>query len=249
MLDPTPLPPPPPPALREIIAAGPAALFLDFDGTLVEIASTPDAIVVPEGLAANLVRLSARLEGRLAIVSGRDLTDLAQHLGELPIACAGSHGASRRGADGTALDATALPLDSTVIAEVEAFARSSGARFERKAHGAALHSRTAPELEGCSRVFMQGLAARHGLAFKQGKFVAELARPGADKGAAVHAFMATPPFAGARPVFIGDDVTDDDGFAAVREHGGIAIAVGERPAPLAQFALADPAAVSDWLRA
>lgn len=246
MLHPTPLPPPP--ALRALIAAGPVALFLDFDGTLVELAPTPDAILVPEELAANLVRLSARLEGRLALVSGRDLTDLARRLGELPIACAGSHGAARRQADGTALDAPALPLDPAVIAEVEAFARSSGARFERKDHGAALHSRTAPSLEEPSRAFMQGLAARHGLALKQGKFVAELTRPGADKGAAVHAFMETAPFGGARPVFIGDDVTDDDGFAAVRELGGIAIAVGERPAPLAHFVLADPAAVRDWLR-
>ncbi|PZU16005.1 MAG: trehalose-phosphatase [Citromicrobium sp.] len=242
-----PIPLPPPPDLRTLIAPGPAALFLDFDGTLVELAPTPDAIVVPAGLAGNLVQLSERLDGRLALVSGRDLTDLARYLGELRVACAGSHGAARRRADGAALDGPATPLDPAIVAEVESFARMSGARFERKDHGAALHSRTAPALEQPNLDFMEGLAARRGLAFKRGGFVAEVTLHGADKGAAVRAFMTTEPFTRARPVFIGDDVTDDDGFAAVRELGGLAIAVGARPAPLAHFALACPAAVRDWL--
>ncbi|QYU71248.1 hypothetical protein J4558_01785 [Leptolyngbya sp. 15MV] len=94
---------------------------------------------------------------------------------------------------------------------------------------------------------MDELAARHGLKVKRGKFVAELVRPGADKGAAVRAFMAEMPFAGSRPVFIGDDVTDEDGFAAASEQGGLAITVGPRDSRLARFGLADPSAVRDWL--
>ncbi len=96
-------------------------------------------------------------------------------------------------------------------------------------------------------MFMEELAARHGLKVKRGKFVAELVHPGIDKGAAVRAFMADEPFAGARPVFIGDDVTDEDGFLAALEYDGLAITVGERDSCRARFGLADPGAVRDWL--
>jgi trehalose 6-phosphate phosphatase len=94
---------------------------------------------------------------------------------------------------------------------------------------------------------LDDLAARHGLAVKRGKFVAELVRPGADKGAAVRAFMSAPPFAGAMPVFVGDDVTDEDGFAEAMRHGGLAITVGPRDSRLAAYGLADPSAVHHWL--
>lgn len=238
---------PPPPSLDSIIGAGPVALFLDFDGTLIEIAATPDAISVTSGLAGRLAALSDRIGGRLALISGRSLDDLESHLGPLHLACAGSHGAALRGADGTRFGAPPVPLDDAVIREVRGFAAKAGAVFEPKTHGAALHSRANPPIEEPCALFMEELAARHGLAVKRGKFVAELVRPGADKGAAVRAFMAAPPFAGAVPVFVGDDVTDEDGFAEALRQGGLAITVGPRDTRSAAFGLADPAAVHQWL--
>ena len=235
-----------PPPLADMLAARPVALFLDFDGTLVEIADSPDAIVVPAGLSARLSALSERLGGRLALVSGRGIVDVERHCGTLAIAVAGSHGAARRmvgDMSGSMLE----PLPPAIVAEIEAFALANAVAFERKPHGAALHSRGAPEREEDCLSFMVALAGQHGLVAKRGKMVVELVRPGADKGAAVDAFMALDPFAGATPVFIGDDITDDDGFAACLRRGGFGIAVGERESALARYGLADPTAVQQWL--
>lgn len=238
---PSPLP------LGELIRSAPIAVFLDFDGTLVDIAPSPDAIAVPAGLADRLAALAAQLEGRMALVSGRGIDDLERHLGPLALACAGSHGAARRHADGAWLGERPTPLDDEIVARVAAFAIEHGVHHEPKPHGAALHSRATPQREEACSQFMETLAADYGLAVKRGKFVAELVRPNADKGAAVRAFMRETPFTGSRPIFVGDDVTDEDGFAAVIDHGGLAIAVGPRDSRLATFGLADPPAVRDWL--
>lgn len=238
---------PSPPPLDRLVAEGPVALFLDFDGTLVEIAATPGAIAIPADLARRLAALSARLGGRLALVSGRSVENLEEHLGPLSLACAGSHGAALRGADGEWLGDQPAPLDAAIVGEVKSFAAAAGAAFEPKEHGAALHSRAVPTIEEHCGLFMEDLASRHGLAVKRGKFVAELVRPGADKGAAVRAFLADAPFNGARPVFVGDDVTDEDGFDVARAAGGLAITVGPRDSAGATYGLADPAAVHHWL--
>lgn len=238
---------PPPPSLDALLSKGPLALFLDFDGTLIELAETPDSIAVAPDLARRLATLSDRLEGRLALVSGRAIEDLEAHLGPLTLACAGSHGSARRSSNGDWLSEPPSSIDGSILEEVAAFARAAGALFERKAHGAAIHSRTAPHLEERCGLFLDGIAERHGLQVKRGKFVAELVSPGADKGHAVSAFMATHPFAGARPVFVGDDVTDEDGFARAIAEGGCAIAVGPRDSEHANYHLADPAAVQHWL--
>lgn len=235
-----------PPPLSELVARGPLALFLDFDGTLVEIAGSPDAIVVPVDLSDRLSALSDRLGGRLALVSGRGIVDVESHCGTLAIAVAGSHGAARRMA-GSRDTGLLEPLPAAVVAEIEQFALANAVAFERKPHGAALHSRGAPEREDDCLAFMVALAGQHGLVAKRGKMVVELVQPGADKGAAVDAFMALDPFAGATPVFVGDDITDEDGFAACLRLGGFGIAVGERESALARYSLADPAAVQDWL--
>jgi len=164
----------------------------------------------------------------------------------LAIAVAGSHGAVRRIA-GDLSGGMLEPLPPAIVAEIEAFALANTVAFERKPHGAALHSRGAPEREEDCLAFMMALAGQHGLVAKRGKMVVELVHPGADKGAAVNAFMALDPFAGAMPVFIGDDITDDDGFAACLRLGGFGIAVGERESALARYGLADPTAVQQWL--
>lgn len=236
-----------PPPLAELLAAGPVALFVDFDGTLVAIAPRPDAIAVPEGLGRRLERLGQRLEGRLALVSGRALEDMEAHLGSLAVARAGSHGAERRWPDGSVLGRAPPGLDAKTIAEVEDYALAHELLFETKAHGCALHYRARPEAGEIAEAFMRAIAAREGLAVKTGKCVVELLHKGADKGGAVRAFMAQAPFAGARPVFLGDDVTDEDGFAACEEQGGFGILVGDQRDTAAQFRLTDIDAVHNWL--
>ncbi|MEG3597951.1 MAG: trehalose-phosphatase, partial [Pseudomonadota bacterium] len=208
---PTKLPPPPP--LARLLDSGPAALFLDFDGTLVDIAPRPGDIHVPDGLLDRLHALRDRLEGRLALVSGRALDDLTGHLGQPAICRAGSHGASRFLADGTRLGDEPRGLSDGSVAELRAFAEAHGLFYETKTHGGALHFRGAPEKREATLAFAEEFAASRELCVTSGKGVAELVRPGATKAAAVEAFMQVAPFAGAAPMFIGDDVTDEDGFA------------------------------------
>ena len=238
---------PPPPSLAELGARSPLALFLDFDGTLVELADTPDGISVPETLLADLCALASRHEGRVALVSGRAIDNLEEHLGPCPLAVAGSHGIHRRRADGSLLGEVPEGLPPAAEAALEDFTATQGSRLERKPHGAALHFRERPELEEEGAAFAAALADEHGLEVKRGKRVIELVRPGADKGGAVRAFMDTSIFAGSHPVFIGDDTTDEDGFAAVTALGGTAILVGDRRPTSAPFALANPDTVHEWL--
>ncbi|MBX7495452.1 trehalose-phosphatase [Qipengyuania sp. 6B39] len=238
---------PSPPSLHELLARGPVALFVDFDGTLVEIAPDPDAIRVPRTLAANIVGLRDRLGGRLAIVSGRALRDLEGHTGPLDVARAGSHGAHRVHADGAIAGSEPPALPEAVVEQLQTFAASQGLRYETKAHGGALHYRSRPECEDAVQAFANRIAGDAGLVVKRGKAVAELVHPGADKAGAVRAFMALEPFAGATPIFIGDDVTDEDGFAGAIEFGGFGVAVGERISDKARYRLDSVTAVHNWL--
>ena len=138
-------------------------------------------------------------------------------------------------------------MPEAVFEALAEFADGEGFHLERKAYGAALHYRADPSLAERAEAFAGSLAVKHGLMVKRGKYVVELVPPGADKGGAVRAFMGEPPFAGACPVFVGDDVTDEDGFEAARELGGFGILVGRRAPTAARYALADPAAVVEWL--
>ena len=238
---------PAPPSLAALREEGPVALFLDFDGTLVELAETPDAILVPERLAERLAALGERLEGALALVSGRAVIDLERHIGALAVARAGSHGIDRQRADGQALGNAPEPMPGPVEELLRAFALEHGLRLETKPHGGALHYRENPAAEELALGFGTALAGEHGMVLKRGKCVVELVRPGADKGGAVRAFMAEAPFAGRRPLFLGDDVTDEDGFAAAEELGGFGILIGEREETAARYRLADPTSVISWL--
>lgn len=237
---------PAPPSLASLLAERPLALFLDFDGTLVEIAAGPDAIAVPERLGAALHRLATRLGGALALVTGRGIDNLQSFLGPLPLHLAGSHGGHVLAPCGTVLR-EAEPLPAPVAEALDDFARTNGLLYERKAHGGALHYRARPELEEEAHSFASDLASGHGLATKSGKCVIELVWPGADKGGAVDLLAGRPPFAGTRPVFIGDDVTDEDGFAACARLGGFGIAVGERASSAARYSLAKVKDVHAWL--
>lgn len=225
-----------------------AALFLDFDGTLVELAETPASIRVPTGLAQLLARLHDRLEGRLAIVSGRAINDLDSHLPAVRIAFSGSHGVEMRLADGRRLPIVAPHDLATVRVNVRAFAaKRAGLLVEDKPAGIALHFRQAPDAATAVEDFMQEMATRHELAIQRGSMVVELRPHGADKGDAVRAFMRDAPFRGAKPIFAGDDLTDEHAFAAAADLGGAGVLVGPARATAAHFRLPSVAAVTAWL--
>lgn len=236
---------PPPPATLDGVS-----LFLDFDGTLVDLAPRPDAVVVTAGLLDRLERLATRMPERVAIVSGRSLAQLDAMLGDYAarVAVAGSHGAERRLA-GAAADGVDRPsgLDDAGAA-LERFAAENGLIYEEKSFGAALHYRADPSQEGGAAALAEELAAAHRLVLQRGKMMVELRAPGT-KGLAVRALMAEAAMAGTRPLFFGDDVTDEDGFEAAAALGGAGVLVGPARPTAASHALSDPAALLDWMDA
>lgn len=236
-----PLPPPP-----DLLDG--AALFLDFDGTLVELAETPGAIRVPKSLGPLLGRLCTRLDGRLAIVSGRSLGDLRRHLPLAGIAFSGSHGLELQWADGTHLPLS-VPLGLDEVREkVAAFAAGAkGLLVEEKPAGIALHYRLAPEHGDRAEAFVAALAKERGFSIQRGAMVIELRPEGATKGDAVRAFMTEPDFAGARPVFVGDDLTDEHAFAAAAALDGAGVLVGAERETAASYRLDSVGAVAAWL--
>lgn len=226
-----------------------AALFLDFDGTLVDLAETPDSIRVSPQLGPLLDRLRRRLDGRLAIVSGRSLADLERHIPSSGIAFSGSHGLELRLADGTRLPLS-VPIGLDDVRErVKRFADGAdGLLVEEKPAGIALHYRLAPgESERAAR-FMDALAAERGWTVQRGNQVVELRPSGATKGDALRAFMTEPEFLAARPVFVGDDLTDEHAFEAASDLGGAGVLVGPLRETAARYRLDSVPAVAQWLR-
>ena len=234
---------PPPPRLT-----ADAALFLDFDGTLVELAESPDAIRVPEELRALLGRLAATLDGRLAVISGRSIADLDRYLPGAGIAMSGSHGIELRAPDGTCAPLAPPPGLETARAEIDRFAaRHPGLLVETKPASVALHYRKAPACAEDAAALVAEIAGRTGLSVQPGKMVLELRPRGADKGDALRKMMTEPPFAGARPWFVGDDLTDEDAFAAAAELGGAGVLAGPPRDTAARWRLDGVAAVVAWL--
>lgn len=223
-----------------------ASLFLDFDGTLVEIAPRPDAVAVDAPLRQLVARLVARFDGRVAIVSGRGAAEIDALFGGLDCPIVGSHGAELRGvADAVAPDRPAA-LDDVAV-QFNALAETlAGLVVEIKPLGVGLHYRGVPDAEGACRALAEELAASTGLTLQRGKMVFELRAPG-DKGRAIAALMVAMPFAGSRPVFLGDDLTDEPGFATVARLGGAGVLVGPARATEAVYRLPDVAAALRWL--
>lgn len=240
----------PPPALPRK-----AALFLDFDGTLVPIAQRPQDVRVPSALIPTLQRLHLALGGALAIISGRPLSGVDEFLSPpllpmlLPVA--GAHGAERRDATGRITLQRADTPASVLAAATTLAEEHTGLLLETKPSGFALHYRLNPSLaEECRTTLANALNEAPGASLTWelllGHCVCELKQRGVSKGTAVRAYLAEPPFAGRVPVFIGDDVTDEDGFVAVQAAGGFGIRVGAGPTQ-AMYQLADTDAVASWL--
>lgn len=217
--------------LESLLSRGRTALFFDVDGTLIDIAPHPDGVDVPAALIEHLNVLHDTAAGALALVSGREAHVLDRLFSPLKLPISGVHGAEFRAAATHDLTSTAEPLPDDVRAALGALSgRFEGLLVEDKGASVALHYRAipaaAPELEEAVGAIVA--ARSRSLTVLPGRMVFEVKARGHDKGAAVRAFMAREPFAGRVPVFFGDDVTDEAGFAAVREMGGIAVSIGRR---------------------
>lgn len=206
------------------------AFFFDFDGTLVELAPTPDSIHVPPSLLTLLDELQRRSHGALAVVSGRGIDNLDAFLNMPDLPIAGLHGAERRDANGDTQrigfnDDRLLRIERELASVVD---RHPGMLLEIKGAAVALHYRNAPEREPAAREAAERLVAEYADAYvlQPGKMVFEIKPKGVDKGRALAAFLDEPPFAGRVPLFAGDDLTDEKGFAVVNARGGLSIKVG-----------------------
>jgi trehalose 6-phosphate phosphatase len=209
-----------------------SALFLDVDGTLLEIAPRPELVQVPDGLPSLIIRLSAERQGALALISGRPLAQLDRLFKPWQGAAAGLHGIERRRADGI-LDCaadrnSAAALDRLRLKLAALAADGTGLTLEDKGATLALHYRAAPQRAPEIRAIVEALYRETASVLRliAGKMVFEFQPRSADKGRAIAAFLAEPPFLGRRPVFVGDDTTDEDGFAEIRRRGGIGVRVG-----------------------
>jgi trehalose 6-phosphate phosphatase len=221
----------------------PAALLLDLDGTLLEIAPTPDGVVVPPGLSPLLRRLRTRLGGALAIVTGRPIAQIDALLPDTVQAVAGEHGAAIRLAPGAAViraELAALP-EGWLAAAAAMAADRPGVLLEHKSAGFVLHYRQAPQAGPALQAELVSLLAGHADRFTllSALMAWEVKPLGADKATAVSALMRAAPFAGRIPTYIGDDVTDEDGMRAARALGGEGWRVQDR--------FIDPAGVRAWL--
>lgn len=226
-----------------------SAYFLDVDGTLLEIMPRPEDVVADAGLRALLTNLAAATEGALGLVSGRAIDDLDRIFAPLVFPAVGQHGAEIRLSDGShrrpsraAVELVRQPISDLV-------ALHPGLRLEDKGAALAVHFRQRPDLEGEVLAFVAKLAAECRLAVQHGKMVAELKEAHHDKGGGIAALLATPPFSGRKPVFIGDDVTDESGFLFVNTQGGISVRAGPAGATThAQCHLRDPGDVRAELK-
>jgi trehalose 6-phosphate phosphatase len=220
------------------------ALFLDFDGTLVDIVERPEAVLVEPGLTDALARLRDRLGGALALVSGREIAVLDGFLQPLELDAAGMHGLEHR--MGGAYRGCRPEEHPRLRAGVEAlkarFGTEPGILIEDKGCAVALHWRLAPERAEEVRGEAQTLAQTLGSAYRlqQGKAVAEILPASAGKGKVIAMFLEQAPYRGRRPIFVGDDLTDEHGFETVNGVGGLSVRIGPGET-IAHRRLASPA--------
>ncbi len=225
------------------------SVFLDFDGTLVDIAPAPDAILVPGELRGRLAALQQATDGAVAIVSGREVADIETWLPDFTGPVAGGHGSHLRTADGSMecvdIDTSRLGAIQNAIA---GFADASpGLIAEMKTAGCVLHYRQNPDLGRDAGNFVADLIASYPeFAAEQAKMAIEIKATGVSKANAVETLMAAPPFAGRTPLFAGDDVSDEAAFEWVNERGGISIRIGDGPSA-AQWRISSVAGFASWI--
>jgi trehalose 6-phosphate phosphatase len=229
------------------------ALFLDIDGTLIEHADHPEGVTIPKDLPDRLTAAQTALDGAVALISGRTIDWMDRKFAPARLAASGQHGAEVR----LAPDAPAVPIPMPKWrAPLEAALKRDldswpGVFIEHKPLSLAVHFRAVPEFGDAvmERVMALGRGLDDRVQFLHGRYVIEVREAGHHKGTAVTTLMNTAVFTGRTPVFLGDDVTDEDGFAAVRDMGGIAIAVGPRATGQADFHMSGPTRVRAWLAA
>lgn len=207
------------------------AIFTDFDGTLVELAETPDAIEVADTLPDQLERAMRELDSAFAVLTGREIADIDRFLAPLHLPIAGAHGTQRRRADGflEAVDPASISGAEDIAQALQPLLLANPDLLLEKKQGAvALHYRQAPELGAAVQIAMEeAIREVPGFSLVPGKMVLEARPRGVNKGEALRAFMREEPFLGRTPIFIGDDVTDEDGFIAAQDLGGVGIKLGE----------------------
>lgn len=246
-------------AEEETALAGPAAppapradwaYFVDLDGTLLDIAPSPDEVRLDAEVQTLLTELSEFAGGAVALISGRSISDITALISEPCLPVAGQHGLERRDASGriTAHREESNGLALAAGALEREVRKYSGLLLEQKGLSLALHYRAVPELASHVHTVMRRLCSELGPEYvlQEGKRVVELKPAGKDKGVAVQEFLREPPFLGRTPVFLGDDATDEYAFAVVNEANGISIKVGPGKTG-ARFRLKDVRAVRRWL--
>jgi trehalose 6-phosphate phosphatase len=224
------------------------ALFLDIDGTLLDIAATPDSVIVPADLRADLGALHAAFGGAVALVSGRSIATIDRILAPLRLPVAGQHGAELR-LEGTSTHMPAPPRLAAMTEALEAFAvLHPGVLIEHKGNSVCIHYRLAPEVQDAAGALAHELvAAEGGFELVPALMAFDIKPHAASKGRAVEWFLNQPPFRGRVPVFVGDDLTDEDAFAVVNARGGHSIRVGFGGDSEARFVAQSPSAVRAWL--
>ena len=227
------------------------AILLDVDGTLLDIAARPQEVRVPSRLRSVLQNLSEQLDGALAFISGRPLTDVDRIFAPLRLPAVGGHGAEiRPAADAEIIYQDAQPLDSKLKQNLTKIGKlSPGILIEDKGYSLAIHYRLAPQLGGDVVRSVAAICDKFGparLEILPGKSVIEIKHSGFNKGTALRQLMAYDTFAGRRPIFIGDDVTDDAAFAVLPEFSGVGLSVGGI-VPGASFNFESPHDVRIWL--
>jgi trehalose 6-phosphate phosphatase len=212
---------------------GASALLLDIDGTLLDLAPSPNEVRVPPGLATSLSRLLERTDGALALVSGRSLRDIDRIFAPMLFPAVGGHGAEMRiSTESEAVAAHAPPMNEDLIRRFAAIAElNAGILVENKGYSLALHFRKVPDAEQAIYDAVSLIRAdlpNAPIEVLPGKFVCEIKHSGFTKATGVTELMAHEPFKGRRPVFLGDDVTDETVFAIMPDMKGLSFSVGRR---------------------
>lgn len=227
------------------------ALFLDIDGTLLEIRDRPKLVKVNDSLKKLLFNLEQRLGGAIAFISGRTILDVDQLFKPLKLPTSGKHGAERRDPSGQVhiIECNTSKITSNIIKTLQKFVNnSSGAILEDKKQTVALHYRLNPQIEKQAENLINSLISNHTeLELLKGKMVLEIKAKATHKGTAIAQFMKEQPFSGKTPIFFGDDASDEDGFQIINSNNGISVCINPKLNSIAKFRLETVSSVIDWL--